>query len=261
MMKNGHNALPFEITRHELTLPRLSPAFDGYRLVQISDIHMGTWINRTRLLAAVAAVNELKPDAVAITGDFVSFTPERYIDDLVGGLSELAAPDGSFAVLGNHDHWTDPELVAQMLTASGTQLLRNRVHTIPRGAATLHLAGVDCYYERQDRLDLVLERLPAAGSAILLVHEPDFADVSAATGRFDLELSGHSHGGQMILPWIGPPILPQFAAKYPVGKYHINGMIHYTNRGLGTARVPVRINCPPEITLFVLRSPESRSAE
>ncbi len=233
----------------------METAFDGFRLVQISDIHFGTWINRARLDQAVQLVNEQKPDVVAITGDFVTFDPPRFYQDLVEGLRGLAPADRVLAVMGNHDHWTDPMFVAKIIADSQIVDLNNAVHSIRRGQAALHFAGVDSYQERRDRLDLVLQRLPPEGSAVLLVHEPDFADISAATGRFDLQISGHSHGGQMILPWFGPAILPQFAARYPVGSYHLNGMVHYTNRGIGTARLPLRINCPPEITVLILQAP------
>jgi hypothetical protein len=116
----------------------------------------------------------------------------------------------------------------------------------------LHIAGVDDVWEEHARLDMVLEQLPADGAAILLAHEPDFADESAATGRFDLQLSGHSHGGQVIYPFGGPPILPTYAKKYPVGRYQVSGMIQYTNRGLGMIPPHVRFNCRPEITVFTL---------
>jgi predicted MPP superfamily phosphohydrolase len=249
------NNIPWiDVSTLELTLPRLDEAFDGFRLVQISDIHFGTYINRTRLDQAVRLANQLAPDAVAITGDFVSRSPRRFAQDLSASLSLLEAPEGVFAVLGNHDHWTDARAVEEILKSSGIENLNNKVHRVFRADRVLNLAGVDCTYVHQDRLDRVLSALPAEGAAILLAHEPDYADVSASTGRFDLQISGHSHGGQLILPRIGPPVLPPLAKKYPLGRYQINGMIQYTNRGLGTSHFRLRINCPAEITLLTLRS-------
>jgi predicted MPP superfamily phosphohydrolase len=128
------------------------------------------------------------------------------------------------------------------------------VHTLERGGSLLHIAGVDDVWERQDRLDLVLDRLPAEGGAILLAHEPDFADTSAATGRFDLQISGHSHGGQVIAPFAGPLRLPHLGRKYPLGLYRVGDMLQYTNRGVGMVYPYVRFNCRPEITLFTLRA-------
>ena len=120
-----------------------------------------------------------------------------------------------------------------------------------RGRAGLHLAGVDDVRAGAARLDDVLARLPPTGCAILLAHEPDFADTAAASGRFDLQLSGHSHGGQIVLPFIGAPILPRMGRKYPTGCYTVRNMALYTNRGLGV--IP-RVNCRPEISVFTLLS-------
>lgn len=237
----------------ELTLPRLAPQFDGYRMIQISDIHMDDWMTRSRLADIVALVNRQAPDLVAITGDFVTDTPQRFARDLIAVLGGLAPRDATLAVLGNHDHWTDPVLVREVIHASGIVNVSNAVYTLRRGPALLHLAGVDDVWESQDRLDLVLEALPDAGAAILLAHEPDFADVSAGTGRFDLQLSGHSHGGQVIFPLRGPLVLPRYAQKYPVGLYRVGGMLQYTNRGLGMIPPRVRFNCRPEVTVFTLR--------
>lgn len=241
-----------DIAPLRLALPRLAPEFHGYRMVQISDIHMDGWMTRARLAEIVELVNQQEPDLVAITGDFVIDAPERFAGDLVAALSGLAPCDATLAVLGNHDHWTDPVIVRRILHESGVLDVSNDVHTLRRGEAMLHIAGVDDYWERQARLDLVLELLPDAGAAILLAHEPDFADVSAATGRFDLQISGHSHGGQVIVPFRGPPTLPRYAEKYPGGRYQVGGMVQYTNRGLGMIPPRVRFNCRPEITVFTL---------
>lgn len=243
-----------DVTSINLMLPYLDPEFHGYRLVQISDIHIGTWLTRQHLAKAVELVNQQKPDLVAITGDFVTYKPERYVNDLVAELSKLSPRDATVAVLGNHDHWTDPYVVRNILQLSSIIDLSNDVYTLQRGNALLHIAGVDDFMDELDCLDQVLEKVPSDGAAVLLAHEPDYADVSAARGRFDLQISGHSHGGQIILPIIGPPYLPRLGRKYPSGLYRVNGMIQYTNRGLGTAEVQLRFNCRPEITVFTLEA-------
>jgi len=250
--RNGANWV--DVTQLELVLPRLSPAFDGYRIAQISDFHFGTWLSRQQLGQAVELVNQQQPDLIAFTGDLVSYHPERYYNDLAEALGKLSARDGVVAVLGNHDHWNNPQLIHQLLAEVGIRNLSNSFHTLERGAAHLHLCGVDDYMNAMDRLDKVISSLPAQGAAILLSHAPDFADVSAATHRFDLQISGHSHGGQLVFPVIGPLYLPGYGRKYTSGLYYVNGMIQYTNRGLGTAELQVRLNCRPEITLFTLRS-------
>ena len=242
-----------DCSKETVELPRLTPEFDGYRLIQLSDIHFGTWINGRRLAKVVAWVNARQPDSIAITGDFVSRTPERYANELSAVLADLAPRDVTVAVLGNHDHWTDPDAVGRILEASKIVHLKNGVHTVTRGRAGLHLAGVDCTYLMQDRLDSVLAMIPGEGAAVLLAHEPDYADISAATGRFGLQISGHSHGGQIVLPKIGAPVLPPHGRKYPTGRYQMNGMVQYTNRGLGTAHFRVRFNCRAEVTEFTLR--------
>jgi predicted MPP superfamily phosphohydrolase len=239
-----------EIVYLDLPLPRLAPEFRGYRLLQISDIHMDGWMTQARLAAIVDLVNRQQPDLVAITGDFVTYAPQRFVADLRVALARLTPADGVAVVLGNHDHRERPELLRHMFHELGLLDLNNAVHTLRRGRACLHLAGVDDVRAGAARLDDVLAQLPPTGCAILLAHEPDFADTAAVSGRFDLQLSGHSHGGQIVLPYIGAPILPRMGRKYPAGRYTVRNMTLYTNRGLGV--IP-RVNCRPEISVFTLR--------
>lgn len=246
-----------EVVHRTLILRSLAPAFSGYKLIQLSDIHMGSGMTKERLQSIVDLVNEQQPDAVAITGDFVTDGAiKSLVPSLVQPLSRIKAKDLAVATLGNHDHWTDAKIIRQVIHLSGFVDLSNSVCTIQRGDDMLHLAGVDDYWERQDRLETVLKALPPEGAAILLAHEPDYADISATTGRFDLQISGHSHGGQVQLPILNRPIkLPPYGRKYPVGEYRVGNMIQYTNRGVGTARPAVRFNCRPEITVFTLNAP------
>lgn len=242
-----------EVVQIKLALPRLHAAFDGYRIAQISDIHMGTGMTRERLINIVEMVNAEQSDLVAITGDFVTHGPiGQFTSGLTDALSQLAPKDAVVAVLGNHDHWTAPDAVRYILHDSGVIDVSNGVHTLHREDAEFHIAGVDDWWERQDRLGDVLAQLPESGSAILLAHEPDYADLSAETGRFDLQISGHSHGGQVVLPFFGAPMLPRYGRKYPAGLYRVGNMLQYTNRGVGTINPAVRFNCRPEITVFTL---------
>jgi uncharacterized protein len=246
-----------EIKRLALTLPRLSPEFDGYRLVQIGDIHLDDWTRPERLIGVVEKVNEQRPDLVAITGDFASYSA-RELDTqrLTDALRLLSARDGCVAVLGNHDYLTGVELVRRCISAGGVTELNNDVRTLKRGDAALHVAGIDDVMEGKSRLDVVLGKLPEnTGAAILLAHEPDFADVSAATGRFDLQLSGHSHGGQIGVPLLRRLVLPPFSQRYTSGLHEVGSMIQYTNRGLGFVHLRARFLCRPEITVLTLRSP------
>jgi predicted MPP superfamily phosphohydrolase len=217
---------------------------------------MGTWLNRQRLAEVVRLVNAQQPDLVAITGDFLNYHSEMHVEDLIAPLSRLQAQDGTVVVFGNHDYWAGSCQVRRVVREANLIDVNNDVYSIERNGVGLHIAGVDDFWEGQTRLDLVLKRLPSTGPAILLAHEPDFADISAATGRFAMQISGHSHGGQIVLPFIGPPVLPHMGQKYPSGRYQVGSMVQYTNRGVGMSRLQIRINCRPEITTFILKSPQ-----
>jgi uncharacterized protein len=247
-----------EVVPVSLVLPRLDAVFEGYRIAQISDIHADGWMTPGRVLSLVNLVNAEAPDLVAITGDFATYSRFRslirHASRLIAPLRRLQATDGVVAVLGNHDHKTDARTVRRVLAASGVIELHNAVLTLRRGGESLYLCGVDDLKEGAPRLDRALERLSEEGAAVLLAHEPDFADESAATGRFDLQLSGHSHGGQVGVPLLRYPFLPKLSRKYPTGLYRVGDMFLYTNRGLG-AHPRFRFNCRPEITVFTLRAP------
>ena len=246
-----------EVRRCSLSLPRLGRPFEGYRIVQISDLHADRQMTPGRLLELVGLVNSEAPDLIVITGDFATHSPFFSLVDhaakLAAPLRRLRSPDGTFAVLGNHDHKTDADLVRNLLSSGDVTELRNAVRTLKRNGASLHLCGIDSALEGKDRLERVLDGLPREEAAILLAHEPDFADTSAATGRFCLQLSGHSHGGQARLPLLTPFLLPPLSRKYPGGLYCVGGMLLYTNRGLG-AHPNLRFNCRPEITVFTLQA-------
>ena len=253
----------FDTTHITLRLPHLTPAFQGYRLVQISDIHTDSnFMTANRLAGLVRDVNVLQADLLVITGDFVThYMPSD--KPILSELRNLQAKDGVFGIMGNHDHSSGIGWVRFCLQGTNVQELKNAVHTIQRGDEMLHLVGMDDLWPANwgtpepltthlPLLQQLTASLPQQGAAILLVHEPDFADISATIGRYDLELSGHSHGGQVSLPLIGPIALPPLAHNYPSGLYHVKNMIHYTNRGLGMVSPEVRLNCRPEITVFEL---------
>lgn len=252
----------FEITRHQFRFARHTEAFHGYRLVHITDIHVdNAFMTAERVASFVQAINKLKADLVVITGDFVTDHRFGYAETLAG-LSALQAKDGVFGVLGNHDHVADAAWVRECLQAAHVQELNNATHTIQRGEEMLHLIGLDDLWPTNEgepaplethlpRLTQLANSLPEEGTAILLVHEPDIADVAASTRRFDLQLSGHSHGGQVRIPFYGllSSILPPLARRYPRGLYQVEEMTLYTNRGLGT---PLRINNAAEVAVIDL---------
>jgi len=249
------------VKKVKVTLPNLHPAFNKYRIAQISDIHADDHMTRGLLLGAVTRILKRKPDMVVITGDLMTRRVITDFEALRIALSRLQAPDGVYFVPGNHDYWEDGLLdqLRAMLASIGIVDLSNRVQTITRegklGTGQLHIAGVDDVVFRQARLDVVLDALPAEGAAILLCHEPDFADVVAPYNRFDLQLSGHTHGGQIRLPFYGTVYGPKHGIRYSAGMYEVDTLKLYVNVGLGTVTLPIRFNCRPEITLFTLRSP------
>ena len=249
------NARDFEIVQLTVKIPDLDPVFNDYRIAHLSDMHLGQWISAKRIEGVVNLVNKQKPDLVAITGDSVSYVVNEPVLDMLRFLKNLKPKDTTVAVLGDHDHWIGAEEIRQVMDESGIIELENDVYTLKRGDAMLHIAGVDSITLEKHDLNAVLKKLPVQGPAIFLAHEPDFADESAATGRFSLQLSGHSHGGQMIIPGFGTPFRGSQFMKYPLGEYQVKNMVQYTNRGLGTNVFWIRINCRPEITIMRLQSP------
>lgn len=242
----------FVITHLPVSVPGLNSAFAGYRIVHITDIHYGHWVTKERLEGIITLINEQQPDLVVNTGDFISYILDDIAAEMVQGLRKIEAPDGSLAVLGNHDHWMGSDRVRLVLEEAGLVILDNDVFSIQREEASLYVGGVDNVSVGADDLTAVLAKLPHDGPAFLLAHEPDFADKAAATGRFFLQLSGHSHGSQIILPGIGPLIRGHLFKKYPAGRYQVGGMIQYTSHGVGTHTFRLRINCPPEIVVITL---------
>ena len=243
-----------EVSTVRLPIKRLTPAFEGFRLVQISDLHLDEWMDAARVGSIIDRLLTIPADAIAITGDFVTKGSglRAYGADLRRELRRLTEARKVFAVLGNHDHWTDAAAVRTILRDACVIELRNQAALLERRGEKLSLGGVDDFWEDKSKIDKVISQLDEDSPAILMAHEPDFADVSAPTGRFDLQISGHSHGGQVVLPFFGPPILPPLAEKYPLGLYRVGSMWQYTNRGLGMVKPQVRFNCRPEITVFEL---------
>lgn len=254
-----------QLKRIEIPLPRLPHAFDGFTIAQLSDFHWERRFSAIPIRKSVELVNNLNPDLIVLTGDFVTVgffehhshavlhSAERAIP-CAEVLSQLRARFGKYAVLGNHDAGSNPALVTDALQSHGIPVLKNISVPIEHGSARFWLAGIDDVLEAQPDLGAAVEKIPAGETTILLAHEPDFADEAALTPVVDLQLSGHSHGGQIWIPGIGAPWLPPLARNYPRGLYKIENLILYTNVGIGTIRAPIRINCVPEVTLITLRS-------
>ena len=250
------------IVRKEIALRRWPARLEGFTIALLSDFHYDPYFSEHPLHAAIGMVSGLHPDLIVLTGDFVSVPTFRVshkadqraafaAEPCARLLRQMQAPHGLWGVLGNHDYYTDPDTVTSALRSQGIQVLGNQSAPIEANGGRFWLSGVnDILSERAD-LDLTLQQVPGDEATVLLVHEPDYAD-QVAGRAVDLQLSGHSHGGQVRIPLVGPLYLPEMARKYVWGLYRIGGLTLYTNPGLGTLGVPVRWNCPPEITLLTL---------
>lgn len=243
-----------EIVRVRILAPRLPRAFHGLTVGQISDVHFGRFNNAAAGHAAVDALVGLHPDLIVLTGDLVSRLGPAEVRLIQDEFSRLSAPLGVYAILGNHEHWLDPDGAVRALRRAGLTVLRNANATMERGSDRLYLAGVDDVWEKQNDLSSALSGVPSDACVILLAHEPDFADVASKDARLVLQMSGHSHGGQVRLPMLGAVHLPHLARRYPAGLYQVGAMHLYVNRGIGVVAPAVRINCRPEVTLIELAS-------
>lgn len=235
----------------EIPLKKLKPALEGFKIVHMSDIHLHPYTQLEFVQKAVAKANTLQPDLVVLTGDYVLESADS-IFELAPALAGLNPKYGIFTSLGNHDLWTNADVVLAGLRQAGLPVLVNDGVALGVGSDLLYLAGLDDGWSGQLDLTAALAKLPQDAPVILLAHEPDLADNFALDGRISLQLSGHSHGGQVRLPGIGAPILPYLGRKYDQGLYRVREMWVYTTRGIGLGPVPTRFNCPPEITEITL---------
>ena len=242
----------------DIEINNLGWNFNNYKILNLTDIHLGQWISPQYLDELVDFVNELDADLITLTGDYVSYRLDGYEESLKNSFKKLKAKDGKYGVLGNHDHWMGADTIRNIFKSSDIVDLSNDVVTLEKEDDKLNIAGVDSCTVCADNLDRVLVKLQDCPS-ILLAHEPDFAKESSQTKRFDLQISGHSHGGQFIIPKVETtPFRGPNSRKYPVGLYKVNDMTQYTSKGLGTNSFRMRINCKPEITIIRLKTSKKR---
>jgi len=244
-----------DLVEVNIELNNLGYNFNNYRILNLTDIHLGQWINPDYLDELVEYVNTLNFDLITLTGDYFSYNIDSYHKSLERSLKKLEAPDGKFGVLGNHDHWMGAEKIREIFKNADIYDLSNDNYVLKKDNEFLNLAGVDSCTVCADDLSKVLPKLRDDTPSILLAHEPDFANESSKTNRFDLQISGHSHGGQFIIPKVETtPFRGPNSTKYPVGLYKVGNMIQYTSKGLGTNSFRIRINCKPEITIITLKT-------
>ncbi len=255
-----------EIARHwvdvqhvEIRLGNLPEAFRGFRIAHMADFHYGEYSEPTFIRSVVQRVNGLRPDLIALTGDFISSGPmvrrisvdfAHHCADLLG---KLECPR-KFASMGNHDVLVGRREVTDALESRGIPVLHNDAIPIEKDGARLWLAGVaDTIVNTDADLSAAIPkgRQAASEPLILMAHEPDYADEVVGSG-VDLMLSGHTHGGQVRIPFMPPMNLPPMGKKYVEGHFSLSGLQLYVTRGIGTVGVPFRFRCPPEITLITL---------
>lgn len=254
-----------EVSRHELSietvtlpLPRLPDAFRGLRIVQVSDFHYAEFTEPYFLREMVDHVNRLQPDMVVLTGDFVSYAPlgttfgRRCAPKCAEILSRIDCPT-RYASLGNHDYYVGWQYVAGPLRDAGIPVLVNAAIPLERQGQRLWLAGLGsaCSHAARPAEALPKAVLKAKEAVIVLAHEPDILPEVARYG-VDLMLSGHTHGGQVRIPFLPLIDLPEYGKRYVEGLFHHGATQLYVNRGIGTVGVPFRFRCPPEITVITL---------
>lgn len=251
-----------ETTHYRVAFDRLPRGFHGFRIAQISDLHIGPFMSAAEIRRVAEMANRLKPDLILMTGDYVTWDPSTQWA-VVDALSILQAPYGVIGTLGNHEMWTHTEdSITQMFRAQGRTMLRQQNTTLRASGDELNLIGVDYesrrpmgpHHERVVRQYLTsIEPLVRRDTVnILMSHNPNTFDRAAELG-IELSLAGHTHGGQVTMEFISPDICPsRFVTSYVVGWFQKPGGKLYVNRGIGTIGVPMRIGAPPEITVYEL---------
>lgn len=241
-----------DITRITLHQKRLPAAFDGIKIAHFSDLHLGFHMDAEDAKRITGAINRERPDLICFTGDMVD-GPIDAVIEAVRPLSALKAPLGVLSIVGNHD-FDDVKRLMMLQEQAGFTVLRNGNVLLKRNGGRMAVAGLDDLLLGSPNPEKALKGIPEKMYTLLLMHEPDYADI-AAEYPFDLQLSGHSHGGQIRLPWAGAVITPPGSKKYITGLYKIGvrGMPLYVNRGIGMTRLPLRFLCKPELTILTLR--------
>ncbi len=240
--------------RIRLEVSGLPKGFAGLRIAHLSDLHVGPFLNEERLGALLAPVQALAPELVVVTGDIVNSRPDEAIP-AARALAKLRARLGVWAVLGNHDRFIDGDEVQRHLRAGGINVLANEGVLLERGGDRLWLCGVDDTWTKRNDLDAALRGRPEGTPTLLLAHDPDLFAAAAAKG-IELTLSGHTHGGQLAVPFLKQLATARAVTRFVAGQYRIGQSRLFVSRGSGIVVPPVRLGAPPEIPLLVLEPAE-----
>lgn len=237
-----------EVNRFVLRHPRVDEALAHLSIAQITDIHLGRWLKPRHLRQIVDFVNDDEPDLVALTGDYVGYNSDD-IPACIQTLAGLAPP--TYAVLGNHDHWTSTERTLNEFDRAQIPVLSNQMVDLALGDAHLHLIGVDDHVTRHADVERAFKDHDDRTFCLTLNHVPSIAPACAEKGAH-LILSGHTHGFQFNVPGLTHRIAEQFGTEYYAGPYRLGESFLYISRGLGSASWPRRIRAMPELTFFEL---------
>lgn len=241
----------YEVTETDIFIKDLPERFEGFRITQLTDVHHSRIVDLEEVQHVVDVANGTKPDLIVLTGDYTT-SYRRYIEPCAEVLGGLRAPQGVWAVLGNHDHYTDPELTTRALVRNHITVMNNANTTLLRGPDAIQLAGIDdwswngtdwrrAFYGFDDKLP-----------SVLLSHQPIVLDLEEAQSA-SLILSGHTHGGQLKLPFIGAPARFATDLKYASGLFRRGQTQLYVSRGTGVIGLPVRLGVRPEVAVLRLR--------
>jgi predicted MPP superfamily phosphohydrolase len=242
-----------QVETTDLPVKNLAPSLEGFSIVQLTDMHLRPFTQVEMIERAVEKSNALNPDLVVLTGDYVWHDADD-IHDLVPALSKLNPRYGTYAVLGNHDYESDPKIIREAFHAHGIRVFTNEGLSLKVDNELLYLAGIDDGWLGAPDIEKTMSDHPGGDvPTVLLAHEPDMIDWYAHDTRISLQLSGHTHGGQ-VNPKAGMTLVKPFLGKkYVQGLYRVNESWVYTSRGIGSTGLPVRHNCPPEVTHIRLK--------
>ncbi len=245
-----------QVNRYRIPVSNLPPSFDGFTVAHLTDLHLGVLVSESFVEGIVERTNRLRADIIVCTGDYVhERNTIEEIDKVWPILSKLEARYGVYSVLGNHDHWADLDRSLYWMERSG-QNLRHRCTPVARGRDRILVGGAGDYWEDELKIDKVFSCSDAHECRVLLAHNPDSVDTPYDT-PLSLVLSGHTHGGQVVFPFFGPPVLPVKNKAYSSGLISTPRTQLFISRGIGWAIYPVRFNCYPEIAVLELVGPDT----
>lgn len=239
-----------QINTYNIPVPNLPEEFINFKMVQLADLHYGNLMPKIFIERIINKANSLEGDAIVCTGDYVlnrNYAP-RDIETVWSLLKRLKAESGVYSILGNHDHWANSNKSLELLEDSG-QNIRHKSVAIEKNGERIWIGGAGDLWEDDIGVDKAFKEVPSKECKILLAHNPDTADCNFDT-RVDLMISGHTHGGQVILPFIGAPVLPVKNKNFSSGFIRSQNTNIFISKGIGWAVVPIRFNCRPEIAVL-----------